>query len=264
MNFFQRFFRSALALNLIAGSSLIGVFSCTDDDGTEGTVIVPVTDENKTDAVKLSAAATAKLSTSSSGSSSLMLSTAQRLQIREIYLNGIRNQQMLADPGSSSLNFDICALYSSICKAAKEKGASTSDGLTCSFACPNDNAMTINCAADQATIQCKDTAYKLVSGTTSATTTCTKLSETAFELAMQSTMSSRISGGSIETPVDLRCSFKMNLSFDSENLANEANGFDTSKLCESFSCTLGGNALACEDVKNAIDNNACEASQSTE
>jgi hypothetical protein len=258
MKRYHHFLKSALALNLIAGFSLLGIISCSDDDGEPGTVIVPVSDQNKADAVKLSAAASAKLSSSSTGSSSLMLSSTHRRQIRDLYQSGIKNQQMLAKSESPQISFDICALYGTICKAAKEKGATTSEGLTCSFACPSDNAMTINCAADQASIQCKDTTYKLQSGTTSATTTCTKTSDSSFDIAMQSTLTSKISGGSIENPVDLKCSFKLNLSFDSENLANETNGFDTSKLCESFSCTLGGNPLACEDVKNAIDNNECQ------
>jgi hypothetical protein len=262
----MRLMKSTLSVAVIIAAASVYVSACSkdkDDDDDDETPAA-VSTENKADATKASAAAASGLTDKllSSGSGSGLLSHESRMQIRALYRQARAERQrfLQADDGTQGgVDVDICAIFSMACQSMKETPPTLSEtgASACAVTCPETaGSLSMACTLDSMPIQCKETTYTMSAAKVDMTMACTKAADGVVTLAIGSKFSGSISGGTIASATALACSFDFSQTFDAA--AQQSESVEEPEVdCSKFSCTIGGTALSCDEIKASVTAKDC-------
>jgi hypothetical protein len=249
----------SLALTVAAASAVVASCSKDKDDDDDDPAPTVVTDAQKADANKASIAAVDSLSNIfGSDNGSGLLSHEQRLQIRTLYRQAVSNRRFMQDEGDvGGADFDFCALFTSACEQFKNNPPSLDETgtSTCTVTCPADSSLAMACTLESTSFQCKDTTYTMSAAKADMTMGCTKATDGKVTLGVNMKFSGNVAGGAITTATALVCSFDYSQDMAASEASSE--GDDTDIDCTKFSCTLGGNALSCDDLKKSMTEKEC-------
>ncbi len=182
-------------------------------------------------------------------------------ELRSIYMQGMAQAKQFKNIEGETPDlsqFDICSVMTSSCAQIAAAEPIVEEGMTCTTSCPAAGGTTMNCTSAEQISSCKGIQYTTNDLISNSTTSCTKTSPTLYTLGISVDMSGKVKGGDITESTELVCKFNFAMAFDFENPSTgDTQAFDTTQLCNNMVCTIGGEAMSCQDMQEAMKEDTC-------
>lgn len=253
-------FRRSIRISVIgAALALVLIPACSKDDEDEDE---GVSTENEADAAKATAKALSGVMNPGNA-----LTETQRLQLRSLYTHAKAQRLAFAslldettpeDETTPDLgDFDLCEILQTSCTEKATAFDTGVDGESCKQSCSSDKKTQIyECSSEASEYKCGDVTYTLGGSSTTSSSTCTSKGDGAYTFDMTANFGGSISGGSITDAAELKCEIALSFSFDpSETSSAPA---EETIDCDQFSCTLDGEPISCEAMKESFAADECK------
>jgi hypothetical protein len=242
-------------------SAAAAVVACSKDD-KDDTKTTPLTAEQKVDGNK-AAVASLSSATAASQNGSNLRSAELRRQLRAMYAQARSRRAAFNLQDGATTN--LCDASTAYCQQTLNAEQDYGEGMKCTTtSCTSGQTQSCTQPGDTAT--CGDITYTFADYKTTTNVACAKVDDSNYNYTISADMTTNISGGSITTAMALACKVKIvmpisiAISTDTSTDSDTSTDDDLAIDCTtgSFTCTLGGNALSCEDIKALAADTTCK------